>query len=60
MNLKAAVFLAAFFPLADCTNMRPAGAEETPECMKYRSMMTAPLPPDQSEKLRKACMGSRK
>ncbi|OYR13073.1 hypothetical protein [Brucella thiophenivorans] len=59
MNLKAAVFLAAFFPLAGCTDMRPAGAEETAECMKYRSMMTAPLPPEQSERLRKACMDSR-
>lgn len=60
MNLKAAVFIAAFLPLVGCTDKRPADAEETPECMNYRGMMTAPLPPDQQEKLRKACMDSRK
>ncbi|MGO1163516.1 hypothetical protein [Ochrobactrum sp. S1502_03] len=60
MNFKAAVFLAALLPLAGCTDKQSDGFNETPECMKYRSMMTAPLPPDQSEKLRKACMDSRR
>lgn len=35
---------------------KPAGSTlETQECMTYRSMMTAPMPPDAHERLRLAC-----
>jgi len=34
--------------------------EETPECMNYHAMMTAPMPAEAMENLKKACYESRK
>ena len=33
--------------------------QESPQCMNYRSMMTAPMAPDAMERLRVACEASR-
>ena len=34
--------------------------EETPACMNYRAMMTAPMPPSEVQRLRVACEESRR
>lgn len=38
---------------------RPLASEETPECMNYRSMMTAPMEPAAMKRLQEACERSR-
>ncbi|KJK07698.1 hypothetical protein D3C77_32400 [compost metagenome] len=58
--LIAAVSVAV---LAGCASSDPgitaSPTSETNECMTYRSMMTAPMPPDAHERLRLACERSR-
>lgn len=46
--------------LAACTTQPapPKQPTETPECMNYRAMMTAPMPPDAMQRLNKACQDS--
>lgn len=34
--------------------------QETPECMDYRAMMTAPMPPDAMRRLQARCVESRR
>lgn len=49
--------------LAGCASSDPGTTasltSETNECMTYRSMMTAPMPPDAHERLKMACERSR-
>jgi curli biogenesis system outer membrane secretion channel CsgG len=54
--LLAVVFLGACASQTDATQQ----ASETPACMNYRSMMTAPMPPDAMARLKQACDDSRK
>lgn len=46
--------------LAAC-NVQPTTQmdfKETPACSHYRGMMTAPMPPDETQRLRQACINS--
>ncbi len=46
--------------LTGCTSNQPQPAKETPECMNYHGMMTAPMAPDAMERLKQKCEDSRK
>ncbi|MGU3576788.1 hypothetical protein ACLBWZ_14740 [Brucellaceae bacterium C25G] len=59
MDLKSLILVITLFLLAACKENQPSSYEDTPECMKYLSMMLAPLPPAHHEKLRKECLDSR-
>lgn len=61
MNTRPISAALACLAIASCTSgTKPQPAHnETAECMKYRSMMTAPMPPDAMERLRMACEASR-
>lgn len=37
-----------------CSTVQPK-FKETPECSNYRGMMTAPMPPDETNKLKLKC-----
>lgn len=60
---RAASFFVLFVALtlgAACAAKReqsqpPRLSEETAECRNYRAMMTAPLPPDVSQRLKAEC-----
>ncbi|AXY60206.1 hypothetical protein [Acinetobacter sp. WCHAc010052] len=45
--------------LTGCMSNQPQPFRETPECMNYRGMMTAPMPPDAMERLKQKCVESR-
>ncbi|MEQ9888328.1 hypothetical protein [Pectobacterium zantedeschiae] len=47
------------FVIACSSGTEKSPTDETPECMKYRSMMTAPLPPAEMMKLENQCAQSR-
>lgn len=47
--------LAATILAACATTPQPKLPQETRECMEYRAMMTAPMPPSEHQKLREAC-----
>ena len=58
--LHIPVLFVALALLSGCyDDPKPSPGEETPECMRYRAMMTAPLPPKESERLRISCEDSR-
>lgn len=61
MNAHRISAALACLAIASCTSgSKPQPAhDETAECMRYRSMMTAPMPPDAMERLRLACHASR-
>ncbi|MFW2073958.1 hypothetical protein ACG9Y7_11085 [Acinetobacter gerneri] len=46
--------------LAGCASNQPQSVNETPECMSYRGMMTAPMAPDALGRLKQACENSKK
>ena len=47
--------------LAGCTcNSHKPQHHETAACMNYRSMMTAPMPPDAMQRLQEKCAASRR
>ncbi|MDC9818723.1 hypothetical protein LW347_14825 [Pectobacterium polonicum] len=46
--------------IACSSNVKKFPTDETPECMKYRSMMTAPLPPAEMMRLKNQCEQSRR
>ncbi|AQU87800.1 hypothetical protein B0W47_10270 [Komagataeibacter nataicola] len=46
--------------LAGCTQHPPHRQHDTPECMNYRAMMTAPMPPDAMKRLQARCEASRR
>jgi len=48
------------FIISACVANQNAQKEETPECMNYHTMMTAPMPAQAMENLKKACYESRK
>ncbi|MCH4243736.1 hypothetical protein [Acinetobacter gerneri] len=43
-----------------CASNQPQPLKETPECMNYRGMMTAPMAPDALDRLKQACENSKK
>lgn len=43
-----------------CASNQSQPVRETPECMNYHGMMTAPMPPDAMERLKQKCENSRK
>ncbi|GKW04877.1 hypothetical protein PEC301877_36900 [Pectobacterium carotovorum subsp. carotovorum] len=47
------------FAVACSSGAKKSPNDETPECMKYRTMMTAPLPPAEMVKLKNHCEQSR-
>lgn len=58
--MKALIAIACLMTLMGCSSNSPDKArEETPECMTYRAMMTAPMAPDAIERLRVACENDR-
>lgn len=46
--------------LSACQHTRPVQHQQTPECMRYQHMMTAPIPPDVMKQLEQACKLSNK
>lgn len=59
--MKSMTVVAALAILVGCTSGEPQKAQaETPECMTYRSMMTAPMAPNAMERLRDSCEQSRR
>lgn len=61
MNAPRISAALACLAIASCTSgVKPQPVhDDTAECMKYRSMMTAPMPPDAMERLRMTCEASR-
>jgi len=53
-------FLAGMFLIGCASTSPPAPVRETAECMRYRSMMTAPMPPEVHRRLQQACEASSK
>ncbi|AIA71954.1 putative lipoprotein [Pectobacterium atrosepticum SCRI1043] len=53
------IALITLFVTACSSNAKKSPTDETPECMKYRLMMTAPLPPAEMMKLKNQCEQSR-
>ncbi|EJS95309.1 Hypothetical protein Y17_1521 [Pectobacterium wasabiae CFBP 3304] len=45
--------------IACSSSAKKSPPDETPACMKYRSMMTAPLPPAEMMRLKNQCEQSR-
>ncbi|PYD48396.1 hypothetical protein C3920_04985 [Novacetimonas pomaceti] len=41
--------------LASCSHRHPRERQETPACVNYHAMMTAPMPPDAIRKLQEQC-----
>lgn len=59
--MKSIIAIVIMAGLAGCSSPESSkAAEETQECMTYRSMMTAPMAPDAMERLREDCERSRK
>ena len=52
--------LAATVLGACATAPQPQPTQESRECMEYRAMMTAPMPPSEHQKLREACERTKK
>lgn len=50
---------ATLFVIACSPSANKSFRDETPECMKYRSMMTAPMPPAAIMQLEDQCKRSR-
>lgn len=46
--------------LSGCASNTPPQPHETAACMNYRSMMTAPMPPDAMRRLQEKCAASRR
>ncbi|KXV57151.1 hypothetical protein AD947_09440 [Acetobacter tropicalis] len=44
--------------LAGCAQQLHHRSGDTPACMNYRSMMTAPMPPEAMQRLQKQCEDS--
>nr|WP_312822226.1 hypothetical protein [Acinetobacter oleivorans] len=47
------------FIISACVTYHNMQKRETPECMNYHAMMTAPMPAQAIENLKKACYESR-
>ncbi|MFA2969950.1 hypothetical protein KWE21_04925 [Acinetobacter pittii] len=58
--MKLLGILSIPFIISACVTNQNVQKEETPECMNYHAMMTAPMPAEAMEKLKKACYESRK
>lgn len=53
--------LASLVLLTACaTRPAPKPPQDTPECMNYRHMMTAPMLPDAVQRLKQKCEDSRR
>ncbi|MBM3099148.1 hypothetical protein JRX38_14245 [Gluconobacter cerinus] len=59
MRLILAMLTAVFLTGCGCNSHKPQ-SHETAACMNYRSMMTAPMPPDAMQRLQERCAASRK
>ena len=59
--MRLAAMVPLVFILSACANgsYKPP-KDETAACMNYRSMMTAPMPPDAMKQLQKKCAVSRR
>ena len=42
-----------------CASTQPKVMPESPECINYRGMMTAPMAPDAMQRLKQACEDSK-
>ncbi|GKW22174.1 hypothetical protein PEC302107_39030 [Pectobacterium araliae] len=49
----------ALLVIACSSSTKKSPTDETPACMKYRLMMTAPLPPAETVRLKNQCEQSR-
>ncbi|MBJ8428802.1 hypothetical protein I6M65_00225 [Acinetobacter pittii] len=58
--MKLLGILSIPFIISACVTNQNVQKEETPECMNYHAMMTAPMPPQTMESLKKACYESKK
>ncbi|MDV7449362.1 hypothetical protein R5B80_02960 [Acinetobacter baumannii] len=58
--MKLLGILSIPFIISACITNQNVQKEETPECMNYHAMMTAPMPVEAMENLKKACYESRK
>lgn len=58
--MKLLGILSIPFIISACVTNQNVQKEETPECMNYHAMMTAPMPTEAMENLKKACYESRK
>ncbi|MEQ4617644.1 MAG: hypothetical protein ABN482_06310 [Corticimicrobacter sp.] len=60
--IQIALFAGCALVLSACAQIHPPETlgerAETPECIHYRNMMTAPMPPAAMERLRQACRES--
>ncbi|HDS7716153.1 TPA: hypothetical protein QH565_003516 [Klebsiella aerogenes] len=62
MDITRLLVITFALSLAGCATHQNSehGMKETKECMQYRSMMTAPLPPEAMDNLKEKCEQSRK
>ncbi|HDU3683144.1 hypothetical protein [Klebsiella aerogenes] len=62
MDITRLLVITFTLSLAGCATHQNSdhGMKETKECMQYRSMMTAPLPPAAIDNLKEKCEQSRK
>lgn len=58
MKLLCLPIIFAALTATGCTNHHHNN-DDTPECMKYRAMMTAPISPAAADDLKKRCEQSR-
>lgn len=59
MRIILASLTAVFLAGCTCNSHKPP-KHETAACMNYRSMMTAPMPPDAMQRLQEKCAASRR
>lgn len=58
--MKFLMLMMGLFLITACNTQPTQQYAPTPECMNYRGMMTAPMPPDAIERLRLKCEASEK
>lgn len=60
MKYNVLLLISAVAIATACTQQKPASQPgETAQCLNWRTMMTAPMPPDARTRLRTACEASR-
>lgn len=62
MDITRLLIITTTLSVTSCTTHSESGHQmkETNECMQYRSMMTAPMPPTAIDNLKEKCEQSRK
>lgn len=56
--MKILIIMIGSLLITACNTQSTQQYVSTPECMNYRGMMTAPMPPDAMERLRLKCEAS--